>query len=486
MKINKNKMIAYALLLSFGLGYIDANAIKNNEKLIDINNNIKTTLPEGWSKVGNMPELRPGAGIIAVDKKIYVVGGAVNDDDSSAEVKSYNTENNTWETKDSYPYEYGIGYAILEYYNGEIYALSGYDADMGGKLYDVRSYNIANNTWSLKSSRMHNGFYFNADTVVIDDKAYLMCGEYPSGGGMNLFHIYDFTKNEWIEKYDDNHIERVSASVTAVNGKIYIVGGGTYHDKGYSNEVVEGLYNRMDMYDPVEDTWTQLKVPNYEGEYIKGTVIDGKIYYTGGKNTVSGKYTVEMYDPTKDSWKTIAECPVPMGNREQVVVDNKIYLLGGGVTTEIHSFEIPEEKIEPEVKTFGADIYIKPSTFLSVSLNTNSVMFEDFDGIDNTIKANALEMSVTSALPYEINASLAVPIQNADKSKTINPAILSIKVNDEDEYKTFTSVESPIRLKDTQSNGDVNVHGIDLKLNTSIPYEIDVYKTVLNLEVKQK
>lgn len=136
--------------------------------------------------------------------------------------------------------------------------------------------------------------------------------------------------------------------------------------------------------------------------------------------------------------------------------------------------------------TSNVDVYIKCENILIMTLDTNSVTFEDFSGVEDMEKANAVNISINSSLPYEINAYLPTEIQNADKSRTMDKRILSIKANSETQYKEFTDINTKLTLLDNQPAGNDIVHPIDLKLNGGIAHEKDVYKTTIKFEAQQK
>ena len=52
-------------------------------------------------------------------------------------------------------------------------------------------------------------------------------------------------------------------------------------------------------------------------------------------------------------------------------------------------------------------------------------------------KLNAVNLTVESSLPYELNVSLEGEIQNADKTETLDKSILGIRANGDVDYKSF-------------------------------------------------
>ena len=143
-------------------------------------------------------------------------------------------------------------------------------------------------------------------------------------------------------------------------------------------------------------------------------------------------------------------------------------------------------ELDKKTTTSNLDIYIKCENMLSMSLDTNQISFSDFSGIEDVEKLNAVNITINSSLPYQINAYLPSEIQNADKDKTLDKSILNIKESGEMDYKEFNNINDKVILKDNCSSGNQLVHGIDIMLKGGIAHEKDVYKAVIKLEVEQK
>ena len=148
--------------------------------------------------------------------------------------------------------------------------------------------------------------------------------------------------------------------------------------------------------------------------------------------------------------------------------------------------DISDMTIEKKSVSANADIYIKSKNTLSLSLDTNNIMFENFNGTESIEKTNAVNLTVSSSLPYKINAYLEDEIQNSDKSSVIDKSVLNIKANSDTAYKSFVDTTSPIVLLDNQVEGRYNSHGVDIRLNGGLTHKADVYKTIIKFEVEQK
>ena len=134
----------------------------------------------------------------------------------------------------------------------------------------------------------------------------------------------------------------------------------------------------------------------------------------------------------------------------------------------------------------NSDVYIKGKNTLSLSLDTNTIVFEDFNGTEDMELLKAVNLTVSSSLPYDIKSTLATDISNPDKSIILNPMILNIKASSTNNYQTFTSTGDEILLISNESSGTNKLHSLDVMLDGGLVNKADVYKTVIKLEVIQK
>ena len=155
------------------------------------------------------------------------------------------------------------------------------------------------------------------------------------------------------------------------------------------------------------------------------------------------------------------------------------------IQSDINSLNASGLSIDKSITSSNSDIYIKGKNTLSMSLDTNYIVFDEFDSVDNMEKINALEISIDSSLPYDMFTHLESNIQNQDSSNILSNLILDIKENSENDYQNF-STSNKILLKSNCSAGKNIKHNIDLRLNGGYINKSDVYKTTLKFEVVQK
>jgi hypothetical protein len=119
---------------------------------------------------------------------------------------------------------------------------------------------------------------------------------------------------------------RTYVSTSAVNGKIYAMGGKLSHP-GF-----QGLAT-VEEYNPATNTWTKkADMPTARASFST-SVVNGKIYAIGGLTTgeLNHLSLVEEYDPATDTWTRKADMPTARIALSTSAVNGKIYAIGGYV-----------------------------------------------------------------------------------------------------------------------------------------------------------
>ena len=124
-----------------------------------------------------------------------------------------------------------------------------------------------------------------------------------------------------------------------------------------------------------------------------------------------------------------------------------------------------------------------------MALSTNNINFEDYSGVTEIEKNNAIQITINSSLPYDLNAYLLDEMHDSTKTNKIDIDRLNIKDNSNDtdtNYKEFTSLNTKLTLKGSCDAGNGINHNIDLKLKGGEAYPADIYKTTIKFEAEQK
>lgn len=488
----------------------EANSLYTNEELGD------------WlTGFTSMPTARNWLTSSVINEKIYVIGGYNGSYLNNVEV--YDPKTNSWETKA--PLSIARRSLTSSVIDGKLYVVGGYN---GKELNTLEVYDPTTNTWETKAN-MPTSRGYQLQSEAVNGKLYVIGG---SESYTNKVEMYDPVTNKW-ETKSPMPTGRGYFTTSVVNNKIYCIGG----FNGNS------ILNKLEVYDPATDTWeTKANMPTSRG-YLTSSVMDNLIYVIGGANENNNikTSTVEMYNPATDTWETKTRMPTPTSYLTSETVGDKIFVIGGGnssgysnkvqaflkitneqiaenavtraeISKSIEDVEFARDSVnklpESETKnllqerlnalflqisleckdtTANLDIYIKSENMLSLSLDTNNVVFDSFSGIEDIEKQKAISLTVNSSLAYKIKAYLPIEIQNADKSETLDKSVLNIKVDTESNYQTFRDLVTPIVLLDYHVSGNNIKHGIDLKLKSNDnSHKADIYKTTIKFEIEQQ
>ena len=149
--------------------------------------------------------------------------------------------------------------------------------------------------------------------------------------------------------------------------------------------------------------------------------------------------------------------------------------------------QVEDMQIERKTATANLDVYVKSSNMLSMSLNTNSVTFEDYSGVENAEMLDAVKITINSSLPYTLNAYLESNIENTDKTSTIEASSLNIREDSQSNYEAFRNTIDKIVLKEScDANTEGNIHNIDIMMAKDTAHKPDVYKATVKFEAIQK
>jgi N-acetylneuraminic acid mutarotase len=202
----------------------------------------------------------------------------------------------------------------------------------------------AEDTWTPKADMPSPRVLLS--TSAVDGRIYAIGGQV-SGEGVSAMEVYDPVTDSWTPKFP-MPTARWGLAACAVNGRIYAIGGAKAHP-GSAYAIVEE-------YDPATDTWTT-KTPMPTARSILSTrVVNGKIYAMGGMLSEGGvgfgSQIVEEYDPATDTWTSKAPMSTGRYAFGTVTLDGKIYAMGG-VTSFPQSTSTVEE-YDPATDTWTA------------------------------------------------------------------------------------------------------------------------------------
>ena len=243
------------------------------------------------------------------------------------------------------------------------------------------------------------------------------------------------------------------------------------------------IYNELKSYEYIETNITsKLKIPTYDEKTHLLTKTENNLNpalkVTVDRLSQIAKNAIEEAENDSTSYNiSLARMYVNM-LPESLYKDQLQEQL-----SEVFSSDIT---LDRESASSNLDVYVKSENMLSMSLDTNSITFDGYSGVDAMEMLSAVNISINSSLPYDLNAYIPAEITNADGSSTIDFDILNIKESSESTYQQFADTTNKVVLKSDCAKGNGNIHNIDLKLDSNAAHKADIYKTVIKFEAEQK
>jgi N-acetylneuraminic acid mutarotase len=299
-----------------------------------------------WKKGAPFPEPDEELYGVAVDGKLYVIGGWAGGKAAGVNY-AYDPATDKWTKKTPMPRP--AHHSALVAANGKIYVAGGFVAPqqtqipVGGAwepIDDMWEYDPVADSW--KSLAPLPGKRGSAVAVEVDSKIYVIGGATTVEGSKDPFFtffgparvlstndVYDPATNTW-QSRRPMAVPRNHAFAAAVNGKIYVIGGRTGHAfilSATNTDVVEE-------YNPVDDMWSAPKdrMPTPRSGGASGT--DGRRIYVAGGEVTTNKLVgvfggIEAYEPATNSWITLPPMPMPRHGVAGAVIGNEFHLVSG-------------------------------------------------------------------------------------------------------------------------------------------------------------
>lgn len=189
-------------------------------------------------------------------------------------------------------------------------------------------------TWTTKADIPDPKAWFS--TTAVNGKIYVI------GGWSSAPSVAEYDPMTGIWSRKANSSTGRTVPTIAVNGKIYAIGGWI--------DPIGPVLSLVEEYDPATDTWVKkadMPTPRWG---LSLSVVNGKIYAIGGRGYPSPNAlaTVEEYDPVTDTWTKKADMPTPRTEaaNNAPTVNGKIYFIGGSLAGYPRAGEVGVSTVE--------------------------------------------------------------------------------------------------------------------------------------------
>ncbi|MCV9389263.1 Kelch repeat-containing protein [Reichenbachiella ulvae] len=275
------------------------------------------------------PHVRHEAGAVAVNGKLYLLGGR-----RIQAVDVFDPKTNVWDSLSKVPQEMHHFQPIV--YKNRVYIVGAFTGGYPKEspIPHIWIYDPTTDQWSkgpeIPESRRRGG----AACVLIQDELYLI-------GGIQLGHTsgtvawvdrLNLETGEWKMLTDAPH--RRDHVVAASDGKcIYVLGGRTtdYHEEGRFTAFFDTAQPAVDKLDLKSMKWETMQNPLPVAS-AGGTAIhaNNHIYYTGGESDQKEAHDeVQVLDPKSDQWTIVAKLNQGRHGTSLVCIANSLYIASG-------------------------------------------------------------------------------------------------------------------------------------------------------------
>ncbi len=269
-------------------------------------------IENSWNTKTSMNQARGGLGVVAVNGKVYAIGGIADGHVLVGTNEQYDPVSDTWVTLEPMPTP--RAYFAIAVYQSNIYCIGGtsynakgeWDACAVNEIYDTLT-----NHWSTKMSFPSDEKWLHAQ--VVGEQIFV--SKFPE-----LF-MYDPIEDTWSTK-TSMPVYPASEPVWAVVGdKImvtcrYLAGSPTVAQK-------------VMIYDTKSDLWSERKTgPTLIDDGVKAGVTTG-VYAPQRVYVFFGTLDTLVYDFINDSWSSAQAMSIDRRRFGVAVVDDVLYVIGG-------------------------------------------------------------------------------------------------------------------------------------------------------------
>jgi len=252
---------------------------------------------------------------VALDGKIYVIGGVLSDGSITNKFESYDPSADTWEALAAYPLS--VWRATAAAVNGKIYVFGGFQSlnpfpfNPSNKVYE---YDPSTDSWTAKANLLTARGA--ATAVTVGGEIHLLGGA--ANSALNLHHVYDPATDNW-STATAMSASRSGMTANVIEGKIYAVGGYFLGGGVVSQSTAEA-------YDPATESWSAIADLPFTKLGMASAVVRGKLYVFGNENNANPL----EYDPDSDAWQQLTPMPENVNFAGVAAVGDTIYVMGGG------------------------------------------------------------------------------------------------------------------------------------------------------------
>uniref|UniRef100_A0A8C5N6X6 Kelch like family member 10 n=1 Tax=Gouania willdenowi TaxID=441366 RepID=A0A8C5N6X6_GOUWI len=241
----------------------------------------------------------------------YILGSVLSRTDPFKRVLRFNLVKHTWQEMS--PMQESRALMSVTVLKGCIYAMGGHRDDGGTSQRTAERYQPDINQWTFIASM--NEERIRASCTTLNNKIYICGGQ--NNRVLNTAEYYNPGTNQWTLITPMG----TPRSGLGVVGYIYVMGG--YRD----DDIIS--HRTAERYQPDINQWTFIASMNEERISASCTTLNNKIYICGGWNNYRVLNTAEYYNPDTNQWTLITPMGTPRYDLGVVAYMGHIFVVGG-------------------------------------------------------------------------------------------------------------------------------------------------------------
>ena len=281
-----------------------------------------------WSYGESMPTARSEVSGVALNNKIYIIGGS-DEKGPSDQVNVYDPESNKWSAASALPMK--LDHTAAAVHGDKVYVVGGFNSE-GAPSDSVLIYDPVTDKWQRGkdmptargglTAQFVNGtlYAIGGDATALYDNR----GIYDPQGNVATNEAYNPKTNSWTTE-SPMPTARDHLTSAVINGNIFVLGGRQPGD-GF-------MYKNLDtneMYDTRHDKWVSLEPVPTDRSGLASATVNGSIFVFGGESTERTYDNNEKYDPQSNSWTDELPMLTPRHGLAAASIEDKIYVIAGG------------------------------------------------------------------------------------------------------------------------------------------------------------
>ncbi len=228
---------------------------------------------DSWSEGAAKPTATANITGAVLDEKIYIPGGCTNTGEAIDSLEIYDPDTDSWTQGESLP-EPRCGYGLIAF-EDNLFLFGGWN----GQAFEdtIFTFSSKENKWEILESSLPQAKGYMGMTSL-GEEIYVV-GGYDGQEEFNHTHIFRPEPGVWEEKTPMQEKRGGLGLISAAN-KLYAIGGGWNQPLTTSER-----------YDPATNTWTTFETPfAHQWRNMGTTVLDTKIYVAGGWDSTEEKF----------------------------------------------------------------------------------------------------------------------------------------------------------------------------------------------------